>query len=417
MIPSAVRRPPSANQNGSTAIYSGSIPSTEFIERLIKGLAQQGMEISLFGTTIDKTSNYPNHVKMFGNKRGWPGRIQAVLRIVLLAFRFPDRFRILNKELQCFPWQSTAAFNLWKRHVPVLLYLPDIFHIQWAKGTEEWLYLKKYFGMKLVLSLRGAHINYSPLTNPELEASYQRTFPQIHAFHAVSQAIANEAQKYGAEPQKIKIIYSGLPPIKEEDLRQSISTARDKTTFRLLGVGRFHWKKGYVYLLEALHLLRNRGISVQLTLIASGNMPEEERFLIHELNLQHFVIHIKGLPFPEVQQAMREHDALVLSSLEEGIANVVLEAMQIGLPVISTDCGGMQEAITHGHNGLLVPVRNPQAIADAVLQLIQMTDAELKQMIINARQTIEQQFNLNQAVAEFIQLYYETADGGRKAAE
>lgn len=390
------------------AIYSGSIPSTEFIERLIIGLASKDLEIHLFGTISSKTPSYNSKIKLHINKKGWSGRLQFIFRIARLAFKFPGFFEALHSELKTLPWNSADSFALWKRHVPILLNLPDIFHIQWAKNTEEFLYLKQRFGVKLFLSLRGAHINYSPIANPVLATSYKTCFPHIDVFHAVSQAIALEAQKYGAKPDKIHVIYSGLPPLSKHLQTLKDLNTENNGTFKLLSVGRFHWKKGYIYLLEALSLLIKKGISVNLTLVAPGNMPEEELYLIHEKQLQDNLIHIKGLSFTEVQKAMNEHDALVLPSLEEGIANVVLEAMQIGLPVISSDCGGMSEAINNGKNGLLIPVRNSASIAEAVEHLIQMIPSAKEAMIQNAKDTIHQKFNISNAISEFVELYSNT---------
>jgi colanic acid/amylovoran biosynthesis glycosyltransferase len=387
------------------SIYSGSIPSTEFIERLIRGLSGSGEEMVLYGSLNGKIPEYPQSVRVYGNLSGWRGRVQAILRVVFLLIRSPQKLKVLRKELKCYPWQGASAFTLWKRHVPVLLHLPDVFHIQWAKGTEEWLYLKKCFGVRLVLSLRGAHINYSPLSNPDLAGSYRRSFPQLDAFHAVSKAIAMEALKYGANPDKIKVIYSGLPSLSEVISNSSINSYQEKKPFRLIAVGRFHWKKGYGYLLDALHLLRLKGMDVCITLIAAGKMPEEELYLIHELGLQDSVVHIKGLPFKQVQQVMLEHHALVLPSLEEGIANVVLEAMQLGLPVISTDCGGMSEAITHGENGWLVPVRDPEAIVQSVEELINMPESQRNRIAENAKQTIQEKFSSESAVEQFLNFY------------
>ena len=65
-------------------------------------------------------------------------------------------------------------------------------------------------GIKLVLSLRGAHINYSPIADLKLADMYRKNFPKVDAFHAVSKAIALEAQKYGAQKSNISVVYSGL---------------------------------------------------------------------------------------------------------------------------------------------------------------------------------------------------------------
>ena len=64
---------------------------------------------------------------------------------------------------------------------------------------------------------------------------------------------------------------------------------------------------------------------------------------------------------------MRSFDVLLLPSLNEGIANVVLEAMAIGVPVISTDCGGMSEVVILDTTGWLLPVRDSKAIAKGLI--------------------------------------------------
>lgn len=405
---STVHGPPSPVHRPLTAIYSGTIPTTVFIERLIRGLAERGENLVLFGSIQSKIPDYPATVRVHGNLSGWRGRVQAIFRIIHLMIQFPGRARILRKELKSFPWYGVNAFSAWKRHVPVLLNLPEIFHIQWAKCTEEWGYLKKNFGVKLILSLRGAHINYSPLSNPELAASYIRSFPQIDAFHAVSEAIGKEAVKYGADPDKIRVIYSGLPPLSDDISRIKSHEWESKSPFLLMAVGRFHWKKGYNYLLEALHLLRLKSLDIRLTLIASGPMPEELLYQIHEQELHNAVHHIQGLPFDQVQQAMLVHHVLVLPSLEEGIANVVLEAMQLGLPVISTDCGGMAEAIDHAKNGFLVPVRTPEDIAETIEELMISEESEITRITENARKTIHDKFNAEKAIDAFLELYKQT---------
>src|SRR5690606_7874645 len=104
-------------------------------------------------------------------------------------------------------WQSYSKL------LPVILYKPDIIHIQWAKSLEELMILKTKFNIPIILSLRGSHINYSPIVSKKLAASYCENFPHIDAFHAVSKAICLEDEKYGAPADKIPVIYSMVPKV------------------------------------------------------------------------------------------------------------------------------------------------------------------------------------------------------------
>lgn len=382
------------------AIYSGDIPSTTFIERLITGLADEGYEVVLFGKYRSRVRYVQQSIVLMGNAAGLKGVVQFFIRLVLVGIRYPYRFKALKKQLGFGPLSGKKEFVVWQKYVPVLLKLPDIFHVQWAKAAEEWLFLKQVFGVKLVLSLRGTHITASPVADEALAESYRKSFPLFDAFHGVSQSIVKESVQYGIEEKRAQVIYSGLPARELPTL-----TLQDKNRFRLLSIGRFHWIKGFPYLLDAVAELKNRGVSVTLTWIAPGPMPEEIIYQLHDLNLEQDVTWLTDMPLHEIERQMANHDALILPSVEEGIANVVLEAMQAGLPVISTTCGGMAEVIEDGVNGFLVPVRNPQALADAVQTVQLLSPEKRKALVQQAHQTITERFNLKRNVKQFGSLY------------
>jgi colanic acid/amylovoran biosynthesis glycosyltransferase len=381
------------------AIYSGDIPSTTFIERLITGLADEGYEVVLFGKYRSRVRYAQQSIVLMGNASGLNVVVQFFMRLVLVCIRYPSRFKALKKHLGFGPLSGRKEFVVWQKYLPVLLRLPDIFHVQWAKAAEEWVFLKQLFGVKLVLSLRGTHINVSPLADAMLAESYRKSFPLFNAFHGVSHAIVKEAIQYGMDGQRAQVIYSGLLP-RSYPQRQHVSNV-----FSILAVGRFHWKKGYHYLLDALLTLKAKGVSFTLTLIAQGRIPEELVYQVHDLDLHEQVNWINGLTISEVETQMLKHDVLVLPSVEEGIANVVLEAMQAGLPVISTTCGGMAEVIEDGVNGFLVPVRNPQALADAIQTVQLLSPDKRKALVQQAHQTITERFNLKRNVKQFSSLY------------
>ena len=133
--------------------------------------------------------------------------------MLLFLFNRKDK-----KTLDIFINQNTKNKTLSKiKYYPVLWYKPDVFHIQWAKSISDWHWVQQ-FGIKLIVSLRGVHINYSPIFDPKLAEIYRKYFPQVDGFHAVSKAISLEAQKYGAVAEKIKVVYSGLSEIKNDKL-------------------------------------------------------------------------------------------------------------------------------------------------------------------------------------------------------
>lgn len=362
-------------------IYSGDIPSTTFIERFINGMVVSGYQVYLFGSLKKKTVyNQPN-IRVIGYSQSKFTKAWHLLKYSILLFFFKNKAKI---TLDVFIKNHSKNALLSKlKYYPVLWHQPDIFHIQWAKGIGDWMWLQQ-FGTKIIVSLRGVHINYSPITIPEVADMYQQHFPKVNAFHAVSKAIAIEAQKYGASADKIHIIYSGLPPLEWS------SNKTENTTFKILSVGRSHWVKGYNYAIDACHILKKLGFNFEYTIIG-GKDSEELQFQIADLQLENNVKLLGQMPFTEVQKQIQIADVLLLSSVEEGIANVVLEAMQLGTLVMSTHCGGMNEVITHGVNGFLVPVRDSENMAEALQQIANLSTEERDTIIEAAKNTIENQ--------------------------
>jgi colanic acid/amylovoran biosynthesis glycosyltransferase len=112
-------------------------------------------------------------------------------------------------------------------------------------------------------------------------------------------------------------------------------------------------------------------------------------------------------PYHEVQSQIKEADLLLLPSLKEGLANVVLEAMALGTLVLSTDCGGMSEVIKNGVNGFVVPIRDIKALADKIVEISKLDAYEAEQLRYNAHQTIMKRHTQEQMVQEMIELYNE----------
>lgn len=385
------------------AIYSGAIPSTTFIENLIKGLASSGEQVLLFGKV--RTRIFYNHSNIFVYST--PEAKLIVVWFVLknqlrLWLQSRQKFRALKQHIQSIEKSKPQRWRLWAKYLPVVLHLPDIFHIQWAKATEEWLFLKELFGVKLVLSLRGTHINYSPVADLSLAASYRRSFLKIDGFHAVSKTIAKEAIQYGARLDKTVVIYTGI------DLEKVSAFEKKDFTFHqvvhLLSVGRFHWVKGYHYALDALKTLIDKGYDLHYTIIAEG-ASEEILYQIHNLGLQKRVRLIGKLPQKEVFRYMQASDLLLLPSVEEGIANVVLEAMAIGLPVLSSDCGGMPEILEDGVNGFLFANRNVDNLVEKCIEFVQLSDTERATLAKRGQETIRLQHELPQMAAGMLELY------------
>lgn len=148
-------------------------------------------------------------------------------------------------------------------------------------------------------------------------------------------------------------------------------TIPDKGPVQLVSVGNLRPEKGQAYLIDAVHLLRERGLSVVLTIIGEGACRPYLEGLIASRGLKDVVRLAGNVPNREIPGYLSHSHIFILSSVSEGFPLVLLEAMASGLPIVASRIGGISEIISSEENGLLVEPENPGEIADAIELLIQ----------------------------------------------
>jgi glycosyltransferase involved in cell wall biosynthesis len=189
------------------------------------------------------------------------------------------------------------------------------------------------------------------------------------------------------------------------------SSGQDEAT-RLLAVGRLVEKKGHETLLLAAAQLRDRGLGFTLRLVGEG--PEWPRLqrLVHELRLTHRVVFLGPLSETEVRTEYENADVFALpcrklaNGDQDGLPNVILEAMAHGLPVVSTRLDGIAEAIVDGESGLLADQDDPAAIARHLERLIE--DAGFRAQIgeagrVRVSESFERSANLPKVVDALVE--------------
>ncbi len=384
------------------AIYSGIIPGSVFIENLVRLVATKSVKVLIFGK--GKNIDYRNkNITVYKTPENFFKKsIFIIYQLLFLLIIRPQRLIKLIKKYKYIP-KSSSIIDMLSKILPVINHLPDIFHIQWAKSLPYWFFLKEIFGVKIILSLRGSHINYSPIADKNLAKKYKYFFPNIDYMHAVSKTIGSKAMLYGADQNRIKIIFSCL----NHDLIKNYYKSETiiHKPYRLLTVGRFHWIKGYHYSLTAIYNLIKKNIPIEYTII-SNNLPSEEfLFQISDLSLHDNVVVLNLSSQEEVYNKMIESDCFLLPSIEEGISNAVIESMSIGLPVISSDCGGMREVINHGENGFLFKSRDVISLEKVLLMVMNLNNQERGDIISSAQENILKNYNSNIIKNEFHNLY------------
>ncbi len=167
----------------------------------------------------------------------------------------------------------------------------------------------------------------------------------------------------------------------------------------ILAVGRIVEKKGFDYLLKACRLLRQQGRQFKCLLVGGADKHSETiARMIGELQLDDVVTVQSSVTQEELKQIYARATVFALPCLvlengdRDGIPNVLVEAMAMQLPVVSTDISGIPELVTSGVNGLLVPSKNDTKLAEALASLLD--NAELRQQLgAAARQRVLRDFD------------------------
>jgi colanic acid/amylovoran biosynthesis glycosyltransferase len=285
--------------------------------------------------------------------------------------------------------------------LPLLAERCDIVHFEWNSAAIAYLPYLHLWKAPIVISCRGTQVFIRPYVTPGYSEQLKETFEAAAAVHCVCDAIKDEAALLGLDPEKAVVI---RPAVDLSEFRPV--ERRERDVLHLVAVGALIWRKGYEYMLLAFRRLLDTGVRARLSIVGSGNEEQRIRFTTHDLGLEPHVTMHGALRPGGVRALLDDADLFVHSSLGEGISNGVLEAMASGLPVVTTDCGGMREAVTDGREGFVVPVRDVAAMSAALAALA--GDAGLRQRMGHAaRATVERDFALEQQVASFASLYQE----------
>lgn len=140
---------------------------------------------------------------------------------------------------------------------------------------------------------------------------------------------------------------------------------------RILFVSRLIRRKGLQFLIDAVPLIRQH-TSTPFVIKVIGDGPDKELFLqqIEARGVRQYFKFIGYVDHDKLPEYYFDADIFVLPSLAEGMPNVVLEAMGSGLPVVATNVPGSEELVRNGENGFLVPARDTDALAQALIPLI-----------------------------------------------
>lgn len=219
----------------------------------------------------------------------------------------------------------------------------------------------------------------------------------------------------GCSPSQIEHIPNGVPlpdpTVPQGDSSPEMDPRGDGPLVGM--VGRLGWKKGYEYALEAFQKVRERIPDLRVDIVGDGDLRHELPARAKELGLGDTVRFLGQQT--DVPRRMRRFDCYVLSSVIEGMPNALLEAMALGRPVVTTSAGGSAEVATDGESGMVVPPRDADALAHAIIRVL--TEDLLAQRISRGgAERVKRHFSERAMLTALDKLYRrEVAAAGLKA--
>jgi glycosyltransferase involved in cell wall biosynthesis len=258
----------------------------------------------------------------------------------------------------------------------------------------------------IIMSRRGLNTHFQRY--PGARAWERWLHPRVSVFLANSEAVARQLIAEGAPAARVGLIRNGIDlapfdqPLDRQSERAALSIPPGAIV--IIMVANLHAYKGHSDLLRALSRM-DKQLGPDWTLLLAGRdagAGASLRTLAQEIGIAG---HVRFLgPRSDVPRLLRISDLAVHSSYEEGSSNAVLEAMAAGLPLVVTDAGGNTEAVTDGLNGLVVPPRDPGALASAMTRIIE--DSALAGRFGKAsRARVEAEYALPVSLEKYERLY------------
>lgn len=227
------------------------------------------------------------------------------------------------------------------------------------------LVASRLLGVPYSVTAHANDIYVSPVLLPEkiANARFATTCTRYNQEHL--------ARLSGGVGGKVSLVYHGL----DLSAFQPDAGARAGKPV-ILAVGQLKEKKGLGYLIRACRALKDRGHEFECEIVGEGPLRSELEALVRQLSLESTVRLSGALPHPEVVLKYQRAHVFALPCVvagdgdRDGIPNVLLEAMAMGLPVVSTPVSGIPEVVEDGVNGFLVPPGDEVALADALARLL-----------------------------------------------
>ncbi len=290
---------------------------------------------------------------------------------------------------------------------------PDLVHVYYGHKAVKYHKMLQDSGVPWLVSFHGVDV-VKFLDAPGYREGLTKVFRDAKVVLARSESLLDRLRDLGCPEKKLRL---NRTPVPLDTIDFSLRKPPEGGKWRLLQACRLIPKKGLFTTLKALPKVVERWPDLKFVLAGVG--PDEERFraAVAEAGLENNVEMVGWVDQDRLRDELaKSHAFLHPSELtetedQEGVPNAMVEAMAAGLPILATTHGGIPEAVDHDKDGYLVPEKDHEALADAILKLLDSPET-LEKISQQAHDSVTAKFGFDAQIAALEASYAETNKRG-----
>jgi len=217
-----------------------------------------------------------------------------------------------------------------------------------------------------------------------------------------SRHLSNVVKNWGVKADKLKVIYNGTR-ITNNEFSKSNSNI-----IKLITVGRLAPWKNVNTIIEAVHLLKNQDLKINLIIVGSGPEDLDLKKQVNNLNLTNEVIFTGQKKYSDLKEYYKSADIYIQASGYEGLPHVLLEAINFDLAIISTPIGGTNEILQDGKNGFILDLEkgikpNSENLKNIILEVVNNKKLT-EEKKVNAKKLLNSKFDESKNLYEYLEI-------------
>ena len=391
--------------------------SETFILDQITGLIDRGHEVDIYSSMKGDDSTIHPDIEKYNlltrtyYRPNMPSNfvLTSIKGLVLFLMNFIKNPKIMLRTLDVFKfWKKAFFFTLVYKVIP---FLPsksyDIVHCHFGANGLSGVFLREIEVLKgkVITSFHGYDL--TQYVKEKGRDVYKFLFEKGELFLPVSNYLKDRLIELGCNEDKILVHYMGINSGKFPFRSRGMS---DGGVTRIITIGRLIEKKGIAYGIRAVRRLKKEKLNVEYNIIGRGPLKKELESLIEELGLTEEVKLLGAKNHQEVISLLDYSHILLAPSVtasdadQEGIPIVLMEAMAMGLLVVSTHYSGIPELIEEEKTGLLAGEKDVNAISEKIARLIKHPEISEK-MAQFAHAFIEEHFEVEKLNDSLVRIY------------